>query len=259
MRYLPGEPEGAPEEELLFPQSQTQQIIETGSVTPKGAKHSIHCLTVVGQVEGHFILPPQNKTTKYEHVIPQLVAIQQDPAIEGLLVVLNTVGGDVEAGLAIAELIAGLHKPTVSLVLGGGHSIGVPLACSARLSMIAPSATMTIHPVRMNGLVLGVPQTMSYIEKMQERIVRFVSENSQMSAEEFRRLMMNTGELVTDVGTVLDGQQAVEAGLIDRLGGLGDAIDALYQLIEAEPPEKKTRRKASRKGASRRKKGGGRE
>ena len=244
-------------EELLFPPAQTQQIIETGSVTPKGAKHIIHCLTVVGQVEGHFILPPQNKTTKYEHVIPQLVAIQQDPAIEGLLVVLNTVGGDVEAGLAIAELIASLHKPTVSLVLGGGHSIGVPLACSARLSMIVPSATMTIHPVRMNGLVLGVPQTMSYIEKMQERIVRFVSENSRMEAGEFRRLMMNTGELVTDVGTVLDGQQAVEAGLIDRLGGLGDAIGALYQLIEEEtPPREASPPKAGKKKAP---KGSGRE
>ena len=237
-------------EELIFPPAQTQQIIETGSVTPKGAKHIIHCLTVVGQVEGHFILPPQNKTTKYEHVIPQLVAIQQDPAIEGLLVVLNTVGGDVEAGLAIAELIASLHKPTVSLVLGGGHSIGVPLACSARLSMIVPSATMTIHPVRMNGLVLGVPQTMSYIEKMQERIVRFVSENSRMEAKAFRRLMMNTGELVTDVGTVLDGQQAVEAGLIDRLGGLGDAIDALYRLIEEEAPAGKSPAKAGKKKAS---------
>lgn len=275
MSHLPvSDPENQ-EEELLFPQAQTQQIIETGSVTPKGAKHIIHCLTVVGQVEGHFILPPQNKTTKYEHVIPQLVAIQQDPSIEGLLVVLNTVGGDVEAGLAIAELIASLHKPTVSLVLGGGHSIGVPLACSARLSMIVPSATMTIHPVRMNGLVLGVPQTMSYIEKMQERIVRFVSENSRMNPKEFRRLMMNTGELVTDVGTVLDGQQAVEAGLIDRLGGLGDAIDALYRLIEEESPadipsgegtrEKKSSRKKSsrettaRKNPSRRRKGEARE
>ena len=238
---------------------QSEQIMQTGSVTVTRAKHVIHCLTIVGQIEGHYILPPQNKTTKYEHVIPQLVAIEQDPSIEGLMIILNTVGGDVEAWLAIAELISGMKKPTVSLVLGGGHSIGVPLACSARQSFIAPSATMTVHPVRMNGLVLGVPQTLSYFDRMQERIVRFVTDNSKISSKDFRRLMMNTGELVTDVGTVLDGQQAVEAGLIDRLGGLGDAIDALYQLIEAEPPEKKTRRKASRKGASRRKKGGGRE
>ena len=164
------------EEELLADrrEEQDQQIVKTGSVTPAGGKYAIHCLTIIGQVEGHYILPPQNKTTKYEHVIPQLVAIQQDPQIEGLIVILNTVGGDVEAGLAIAELIAGMNKPTVSLVLGGGHSIGVPLAVSARQSFIAPSATMTIHPVRMNGLVLGVPQTLSYFDKMQERIVRFV-------------------------------------------------------------------------------------
>ena len=164
------------EEELLTERraDQDQQIVKTGSVTPAGGKYVIHCLTIIGQVEGHYILPPQNKTTKYEHVIPQLVAIQQDSQIEGLIVILNTVGGDVEAGLAIAELIAGMNKPTVSLVLGGGHSIGVPLAVSARQSFIAPSATMTIHPVRMNGLVLGVPQTLSYFDKMQERIVRFV-------------------------------------------------------------------------------------
>lgn len=239
MSYFPGsEPEPL---EIPFPmgEEQTDQIIETGSVTPKGAKHTIHCLTVVGQVEGHYILPPQNKTTKYEHVIPQLVAIEQDPRIEGLLIMLNTVGGDVEAGLAIAELISGMSKPTVSLVLGGGHSIGVPLACSARLSVIAPSATMTVHPVRMNGLVLGVPQSMSYIEKMQDRIIRFVSENSRMTPEDFRRLMMNTGELVTDVGTVLDGERAVAAGLIDKLGGLGLAIGELYRLIESQPGYRK--------------------
>ena len=194
----------------------------------------IHCLTIIGQVEGHYILPPQNKTTKYEHVIPQLVAIQQDPQIEGLIVILNTVGGDVEAGLAIAELIAGMNKPTVSLVLGGGHSIGVPLAVSARQSFIAPSATMTIHPVRMNGLVLGVPQTLSYFDKMQERIVRFVCDNSSISPERFRELMMTTGELMMDVGTVLDGEAAVEEGLIDHLGGLAEAIDCLYTMIEEE-------------------------
>lgn len=224
------------EEELLTERraDQDQQIVKTGSVTPAGGKYVIHCLTIIGQVEGHYILPPQNKTTKYEHVIPQLVAIQQDPQIEGLIVILNTVGGDVEAGLAIAELIAGMNKPTVSLVLGGGHSIGVPLAVSARQSFIAPSATMTIHPVRMNGLVLGVPQTLSYFDKMQKRIVRFVCDNSSISPERFRELMMTTGELMMDVGTVLDGEAAVEEGLIDHLGGLAEAIDCLYTMIEEE-------------------------
>ena len=194
----------------------------------------IQLLTIIGEVEGHECLAANSKTTKYEHVIPQLVAIQQDPQIEGLIVILNTVGGDVEAGLAIAELIAGMNKPTVSLVLGGGHSIGVPLAVSARQSFIAPSATMTIHPVRMNGLVLGVPQTLSYFDKMQERIVRFVCDNSSISPERFRELMMTTGELMMDVGTVLDGEAAVEEGLIDHLGGLAEAIDCLYTMIEEE-------------------------
>ena len=188
----------------------------------------------IGQIEGHYILPPQNKTTKYEHVIPQLVAIEESKDIEGLLIILNTVGGDIEAGLAIAELIAGMKKPTVSLVLGGGHSIGVPLAVSAKRSFIVPSATMTIHPVRMNGLVIGVPQTLSYFDKMQERIVRFVCENSNITSEEFRRLMMETGELMMDVGTVLNGEDAVKEGLIDFLGGLSDAMDCLYRLIEQE-------------------------
>ena len=217
-------------------QAQMQQIIETGTVTPAKGKHVIHCLTIVGQIEGHYILPPQNKTTKYEHVIPQLVAIQENPEIQGLIIILNTVGGDVEAGLAIAELISGMKKPTVSLVLGGGHSIGVPLAVSARKSFIVPSATMTIHPVRMNGVVLGVPQTLSYFDKMQERIVRFVEENSNITGKQFRRLMMKTGELVLDVGTVLDGQEAVDVGIIDCLGGLSDAINCLYEMIEAEAP-----------------------
>ena len=224
--------------------AQTRQIVETGSVTPTKGKYAIHCLTVVGQVEGHYILPPQNKTTKYEHVIPQLVAIQQNPEIEGLIIILNTVGGDVEAGLAIAELISGMKKPTVSLVLGGGHSIGVPLAVSAKRSFIVPSATMTIHPVRMNGVVLGVPQTLSYFDKMQERIVRFVEENSNMSAKQFRRLMMNTGELVMDVGTVINGQEAVDKGLIDHLGGLSDAINCLYGLIEEDKKAKEQAEKS---------------
>ncbi|MEG1448259.1 MAG: ATP-dependent Clp protease proteolytic subunit [Oscillospiraceae bacterium] len=213
-------------------------IVESGSVLAKGGKHTIHCLTIVGQIEGHFILPPQNKSTKYEHVIPQLVAIEQDPDVEGLLIILNTVGGDVEAGLAIAELISGMRKPTVSLVLGGGHSIGVPLACSAKKSFIAPSATMTVHPVRMNGLVLGVPQTLSYFDKMQDRIVKFVCENSEISSETFRKIMMQTGELVMDVGTVLDGEDAVDIGLINYLGGLSDAIQCLYRLIEEENSKK---------------------
>lgn len=211
---------------------QTEHIKEMGSVTMPNAKHVIHCLNIIGQVEGHYILPPQNKTTKYEHIIPALVAIEQDRSIEGLVIILNTVGGDVEAGLAIAELVAGMKTPTVSLVVGGGHSIGVPLAVCAKRSFIVPSATMTIHPVRMNGLVLGVPQTFSYFDKMQERIVRFVCDNSNMSPERFRQLMMETGELMTDVGSVIDGETAVREGLIDELGGLSDAIECLYDMIE---------------------------
>jgi len=209
-----------------------RQIKEMGSVTLPDAKHVIHCLNIIGQVEGHYILPAQNKTTKYEHIIPALVAIEQDRSIEGLVIILNTVGGDVEAGLAIAELIASMKTPTVSMVVGGGHSIGVPLAVCAKKSFIVPSATMTIHPVRMNGLVLGVPQTLSYFDKMQERIVRFVCDNSAIKPERFRELMMSTGELVMDVGSVIDGEQAVKEGLIDRLGGLSEAIDCLYDMIE---------------------------
>lgn len=209
-----------------------KQIIDSGSITVERNGKLVHCLTVIGQIEGHYILPSQNKTTKYEHMIPQLVAVEESDVIDGLLIILNTVGGDIEAGLAIAELIAGMKKPTVSLVLGGGHSIGVPLAVSADESFITPSATMTIHPVRMNGLVLGVPQTLSYFEQMQERIVRFVSENSKMPADKFRSLMLATGELVMDVGTVLEGSEAVKGGLIDSLGSLSDALDRLYEMIE---------------------------
>lgn len=209
-------------------------VFETGSITVEKDGHFIHCLTIIGQIEGHFILPSQNKTTKYEHVIPQLVAIEESKEIEGLLIILNTVGGDVEAGLAIAELLSTMHTPTASLVLGGGHSIGVPLAVSCQRSFIAPSATMTIHPVRMNGTVLGVPQTLSYFEKMQDRIVRFVEHNARISADDFRALMMKTGELIMDVGTVLDGEQAVACGLIDSLGGLCDALDYLNAQIEKE-------------------------
>lgn len=211
----------------------SQSDFETGSITVKKNGHFIHCLTIIGQIEGHYILPSQNKTTKYEHVIPQLVAIEESPEIEGLLIILNTVGGDVEAGLAIAELLSTMNTPTASLVLGGGHSIGVPLAVSCRKSFIVPSATMTVHPVRMNGLVLGVPQTLSYFEKMQDRIVNFVESNAKISADDFRALMMKTGELVMDVGTVLDGEGAVDCGLVDELGGLSDALKYLNDVIES--------------------------
>ncbi len=231
-----------------FSEEQNQQIIDTGIVAASNALHNIHCLSIIGQVEGHYILPPQNKTTKYEHIIPALIAIEEDSTIEGLLIVLNTVGGDVEAGLAIAELIAGMSKPTVSIVVGGGHSIGVPLAVSAKQSFIVPSATMTIHPVRMNGMMLGVPQTMHYFEKMQERITRFVTSNSKMRPERFKELMMERDELVLDVGTVLEGKAAVKEGLIDRLGSLSDAVKCLYKLIEKDkklPKEKSSVRKTS--------------
>lgn len=218
---------------------QTELIESMGQVFTPDAKHLIHCLNIIGQVEGHYILPPQNKTTKYEHIIPALVAIEQDRSIEGLVIILNTVGGDVEAGLAIAEVIAGMKTPTVSLVVGGGHSIGVPLAVCSKKSFIVPSATMTIHPVRMNGLVLGVPQTLSYFDKMQDRIIKFVANNSKISPKRFKELMMRTGELVMDVGTVLDGESAVSEGLIDSLGGLSDAIGCLYDMIENHSEKEK--------------------
>jgi len=206
-------------------------VKETGSAVIRTDKYAIHCLTVIGQVEGHYLLPSNSKTTKYEHVIPVLVAIEEDKSIDGLLVILNTVGGDIEAGLAIAELISGMKKPTVSLVLGGGHSIGVPLAVSAKYSFIVPSASMTIHPVRMNGLVLGVPQTLSYFEKMQERITNFIQNNSHITAQRFMEISRNTNELVMDVGTILDGKQAVDEGLIDSLGTLSDALEKLKSMI----------------------------
>ena len=193
---------------------------------------NFHCMTIVGQVEGHVILPPKNKTTKYEHLIPQLVAIAQSKTIKGLLVILNTVGGDIEAGLAIAELIKSLPKPSVSLVLGGGHSIGVPIACSANYSYVAETATMTIHPVRLTGMVISVPQTYEYLEKMQERITKFVAANSRISEQRFRELMFRTGELVRDVGTVLIGKEAVPEGIIDEVGGMGQALDKLQELIK---------------------------
>lgn len=209
-----------------------QMMEETGAVTTDDGRHRIHCMTIVGQIEGHYVLPAETKSTKYEHMIPQLVAVDENPKIEGLLLLLNTIGGDIEAGLALAELISGMKKPTVSLVLGGGHSIGVPLAVAADRSFIVPSATMTIHPVRINGLVLGVPQAFTYFQRMQERITDFVCRHSRMDADRFTHLCMNTGELATDVGTVLDGAEAVDTGLIDRLGSLRDALDALYAMIE---------------------------
>jgi ATP-dependent protease ClpP protease subunit len=205
---------------------------EDGAITLQSGGHSIHCLTIIGQIEGHYVSDAQTKTTKYEHVIPQLVAIEECSDIEGLLIILNTVGGDVEAGLAIAELISGMKKPTVTFVLGGGHSIGVPLAVAAKRSFIAPSATMTVHPVRMNGLVIGVPQMMNHFQRMQERITDFVVRNSSVTAKRFTELMMNTGEMVTDVGSVLNGETAVKEGLIDSLGTLSDVIECLYNMIE---------------------------
>ncbi len=207
-------------------------IKEMGAVEIQDRGRNIHCLTVIGQIEGHIVLPPQNKTTKYEHVIPQLVAIEEDRNIDGLLLILNTVGGDVEAGLAIAEMIASMSKPTVSLILGGGHSIGVPLAVSTKYSFIAPSATMTIHPLRLNGMIIGVPQTYEYFDRMQERVVDFVSKNSNISKEGFRKLMLKTGELANDVGTVLFGQEAVAYGIINKVGGLADALGRLYEYID---------------------------
>ena len=225
------QPGKAPEEAAAV-QDQLKDVVENGAVTTNNGRHVIHCLTIIGQIEGHYALSSENKTTKYEHVIPQLVAIEESREIEGLLILLNTVGGDIEAGLALAELIAGMKKPTVSLVLGGGHSIGVPLAVAAKKSFIAPSATMTIHPVRNNGLVLGVPQAFTYFQRMQERITRFVTDNSGMSFDRFTELCMNTDELATDVGSVLDGEDAVKEGLIDSLGSLSDAIAALYAMID---------------------------
>ena len=218
------------------------RIVDTGSVITGDGKHVIHCLTIIGQIEGHTILPSQNKTTKYEHVIPQLVSIEEDRGIDGLLLILNTVGGDVEAGLALAELVAGMKKPTVSIVLGGGHSIGVPLAVAAKHSFIVPSATMTLHPVRMNGLTLGVPQTLDYFERMQKRISKFVTQNSKISAERLLELSMNTQELVLDIGSVLEGADAVREGLIDSLGSLSDAIECLYAMIDEQ--RKKEKKKA---------------
>ena len=209
-----------------------QSIVDFGSSLIQSKRGTIHVLTIVGQIEGHQVLPPTSKSTKYEHVMPLLALVEESDEIDGLLVLLNTVGGDIEAGLGIAELIASMSKPTVSLVLGGGHSIGVPLAVSARRSFIAPSAAMTIHPVRLNGLVIGVPQTFYYFERIQERITQFVTANSGIKREDFTKLMLQTGELAADVGSVIYGEEAVELGLIDQIGGLSDALTYLHKMIE---------------------------
>ena len=213
---------------------QSEQIMQTGSVTVTKAKHVIHCLTIVGQIEGHFIAPEQNKTTKYEHLLPILVTMEESREVQGVLILLNTMGGDVEAGLAIAELIASMKKPTVSLVLGGGHSIGVPLACAARRSFIVPTATMTLHPVRATGTIIGVPQSLRTLEEMQNRVCDFIVKNSKITPERLRALMTEVGNMVTDVGTILGGEQAVEEGLIDGVGGLKEALAALKEMIEKE-------------------------
>lgn len=211
-----------------------EEIKELGSAQPQVREGMIHCLTIVGQVEGHQILPEDNKTTKYEHVMPLLAAVEESEEIKGLLILLNTVGGDVEAGLGIAELIAGMKKPTVSLILGGGHSIGVPLAVAASRSFIAPSAAMTIHPVRLNGVVIGVPQTYNYFARIQERIVGFVTGHSNISRERYNELMMATDELANDVGSVIYGKEAVSCGLIDSIGTLSDALDYLHGEINRQ-------------------------
>lgn len=208
------------------------QIEKLGSLEAGDGKHKIYCLTIIGEIEGHNVLPEQSKTTKYEHVIPQLFSIEENAEIDGLLIILNTVGGDVEAGLAIAELISGMKKPTVSFVLGGGHSIGVPLAVSAKKSFIAPSATMTVHPVRSNGLMIAVPRMMNHFARMQARITDFVVKHSNISSEKFTELMMNTKEMVTDVGSVISGEQAVEVGLIDEIGTFNHVITSLYDMID---------------------------
>ena len=215
-------------------EQELEQLIDLGSSLIRGQRGTIYVLTIVGQVEGHQLLPPDSKSTKYEHVLPLLAMIEGNEQIDGLLILLNNGGGDVEAGLAISELVASMSKPTVSLVLGGSHSIGVPLAVSADKSFIAPSAAMTIHPVRLNGLVIGVPQMFYYFERIQERIIQFVTANSAIKREDFTRLMLQTGELAADVGTVVHGAEAVELGLIDALGGLSDALDSLYDMIEQQ-------------------------
>lgn len=213
---------------------ENRQIKNMGSVRTDNSKGSIYCLSIVGQIEGHMNLPSDTKTTKYEHVIPTLVEIEQDDSIDGLLLMLNTVGGDVEAGLAIAEMVASMKKPSASIVLGGGHSIGVPLAVCTRRSFIVPSATMTIHPIRMSGTVIGAPQMFNYLTKVQERVISFVAAHSSIDSDRLRRIMLETDEIANDVGTILFGEEAVKCGLIDSMGGLSDAIDALHSMSRSD-------------------------
>lgn len=211
-----------------------EQVVELGSDLTKSDRGNIYTLTIIGQVEGHQVLPETCKTTKYEHILPLLAGIEESEDIDGVLLLLNTVGGDIEAGLAIAEMVAGMKKPTVSLVLGGGHSIGIPLAVCTKKSFITPTASMTVHPVRMTGLVVGAPQTFRYFHRIQEQITDFVTKNSRIRREDFENYMMAIGEMATDVGTILYGKQAVECGLIDKLGGLSDALAALHKMIDKE-------------------------
>jgi len=232
---VPSETPGPAEDQR---KAAAENLVQLGQVNVPAAESNIFCLTIIGQVEGHLMLPPQNKTTKYEHVLPQLVAVEQNPKIEGLLLVLNTVGGDVEAGLAIAEMVASLSKPKVAVVLGGGHSIGVPIAVSADYTFIAETATMTIHPIRLNGLIIGVPQTFEYLDKMQERVVRFVTRHSNVSEATFKDLMFRTGELTRDIGTNVIGIEAVRYGLIDAVGGIGEALRELNRRIAEKKSER---------------------
>ena len=226
-------------EDSCMKKEEREQIIELGSDITTSQKGNIYTLTIIGQVEGHQVLPENCKSTKYEHVLPLLAGIEESDDIDGLLLLLNTVGGDIEAGLAIAEMIAGMKKPTVSLVLGGGHSIGIPLAVCTKKSFITPTASMTVHPVRMTGLVVGAPQTFRYFQRIQEQIADFVTENSKITREKFEHYMMATGEMATDVGTILYGKEAVASGLIDRLGGLSDALAALHRMIDKSSGNKK--------------------
>ena len=216
-----------------------EQVLELGSDMTRSSKGNIYTLTIIGQVEGHQVAPDSVKTTKYEHVLPLLAGIEESDDVDGLLLLLNTVGGDIEAGLAIAEMIAGMKKTTVSLVLGGGHSIGIPLAVCTKKSFITPTASMTVHPVRMTGLVVGAPQTFRYFQRIQEQIADFVTANSRISRKDFEKYMMATGEMATDVGTILYGKEAVSSGLIDHLGGLNDALAALHRMIEKQKEQKK--------------------
>ena len=223
---------GAGQENADAASEERQRLVDLGSAVSRSGRGNVYTLTIVGQIEGHQVLPETTKSTKYEHVMPLLAGLEQNEEIDGILLLLNTVGGDIEAGLGIAELISGMRKPTVSLVLGGGHSIGVPLAVAPKVSMIVPSASMTVHPVRMNGTVIAAPQTFQYFDRIQDRIVSFVSKNSGISREKFLQLMLKTGEMAADVGSVIYGEEAVRLGLIDRIGSLSDALECLYEQID---------------------------